>query len=350
MVKKAEQRDITLYTEYTGTTVASETAEIKTRVSGYIEKILFEPSTEIKKNQPLFLIEPEPYRVARDRALAQLDSAKANLRSIDSELKRLEEALESDAVSKLEVTQTIAERDQGIAAITQAKADLRKAEIDLSYTEIKSPIEGLIGRNFVDVGNLVGTEGSTLLATVVKIDPIYAYFDVNERTISKVLQRLGSIYPDKRKEKGHEVQAGALLFVEGREEPFEGYADYIDNQIDIDTGTIQVRAAFPNPKGLLLPGFFARVRLPGEKINNALLVEEIALSTDLGGRFLYLVGEDNLVEKRYVELGPLQDNGKRIILKGITDTDTFISKGIQKARPGLPVTPNFAGQGSTPNK
>jgi len=342
VVASAEARDVTLFREFTGNTVGTETVEIRARVSGFLESIDFEPSTLVKKGERLFVIEPAPYRAARDRADANLQSAEAALRRAESDLDRLQQAVRTNAVSEQEVTRALAERDQASASLLAAQASLRDAEIQLGYTSVKSPITGIIGRNLVDQGNLVGPGGDALLARVIQIDPMYAYFDVDERTVTEALQAIGGIDASRR-----EAEAGAALkeihlYVEGRAEPFVGTIDYIDNLVDPSTGTIQVRGVFPNPNGVLLPGFFVRVRIPVGERKGALVVPETALSTDLGGRYLLVVGADNVVSKRYVEPGPLEEDTLRVVLKGIEPSERFVTRGILKARPGLPVTPMTA--------
>lgn len=328
------QRDVTVFEEFTGTTEARRSVEIRARVQGYLEEIAYEPSSIVRAGQQLFVIEPEPYQAQRDRAQANLESAEAGLRRSESDLERLEQAVKTNAVSQQEVTRARAERDQASAALLEAEAALTIAEIQLGYTTVESPINGLVSRNLVDVGNLVGAGQATLLATVREIDPIYAYFDVSERFIARALADQGGHKdPDERpeypitlvlKETGYEV---------------EGMLDAIDNTVDPATGTIQVRGIFPNPEALLFPGFFVHVRVPGETIENAVLVEESALGTDLGGRYLMIVGDDNVVEKRYVAPGPLEEDMMRVILEGLSPGETYVSDGLQRARPGMPVTP-----------
>jgi RND family efflux transporter MFP subunit len=339
VVSTADTRDVTIFKEFTGNTVGFETVDIPARVTGYLESIDFTPSTTVREGRRLFVIEPEPYRAARERAEANLKSAEAGLRRAESDLERLEEAVKTNAVSQQEVTRARAERDQAEAAMLGAQSALRDAEIALSYTEITSPITGVIGRNLVDEGNLVGPGGNTLLARVIRIDPMYAYFDVDERTVVEVLQEIGGIDEQRRRADGDTALREIQLYIEGRDEPFVGVADYIDNQVNPATGTIQVRGVFPNPDGLLLPGFFVRVRVPADRVDGALVVPETALATDLGGRYLLVVGDDNVVTKRYIEPGPLEDDDMRVVLDGLETSDRFITRGLLKARPGLPVTP-----------
>ena len=259
----------------------------------------------------------------------------------ESDLDRLEQAVRTNAVSQQEVTRARAERDQASAAMLEAEAALTVAQIQLDYTTVESPIDGLVSRNFVDLGNLVGAGESTLLTTVRQIDPIYAYFEVSERFIAQILEERGG-------HSGPEEEGflPAILLLEETGLEIEGVIDSMENTVDAATGTIRVRGVFPNPDALIFPGFFVRVRLPGELLEDALLVEEIALGTDLGGRYLMIVGDDNIVERRYIEPGPLQPDQSRVILVGLAPGERYIVDGLQRARPGMPVTPSAAGSGS----
>ncbi len=340
-VATPQQRDVTVFQEFVGSTEAFKSVDIRARVQGFLDEMSFEPSSFVRKDQLLFVIEPEPYEAQRDRAAAGLKGAEAGLARAESDLDRLEQAVKTNAVSQQEVTRARAERDQASAALLQAQAELTNAEIQLEYTTVTSPIDGLVSRNFVDLGNLVGAGEATLLTTVRQIDPIYAYFEVSERFIAQALEQRGG---HKGPKDGGVVSATLLLEETGLE--IEGVIDSMENTVDAATGTIRVRGVFPNPDALIFPGFFVRVRLPGELLEDALLVEEIALGTDLGGRYLMIVGEDNVVERRYIEPGPLQPDQTRVILAGLAPGERYIIDGLQRARPGMPVTPSPAGSGS----
>jgi RND family efflux transporter MFP subunit len=340
-VATPEQRDVTVYQEFVGSTEAFRSVDIRARVQGFLDRMSFEPSSFVKKGQVLFVIEPGPYEAQRDRAAAGLKAAEAGLARAESDLDRLEQAVATNAVSQQEVTRARAERDQASAAMLEAQAALTVAQIQLDYTTVESPIEGLVSRNFVDLGNLVGAGEATLLTTVREIDPIYAYFEVSERFVAQALEQRGG---HKGPEDGGVMAATLLLEETGLE--IEGVIDSMENTVDVATGTIKVRGVFPNPDALIFPGFFVRVRLPGELLEDALLVEEIALGTDLGGRYLMIVGDDNVVERRYIEPGPLQPDQTRVILSGLAPGERYIIDGLQRARPGMPVTPSAAGSGS----
>ncbi len=337
VVSTATQRDVTIVHEFVGTTQARESVEIRARVQGFLEEINFEPSSYVRRGQKLFLIEPGPYKARLEQAEANMKSAEAGLQRTESDLDRLELAVQTNAVSEQEVTRARAERDQASAGLLQTQAALTNAQIDLSYTTIESPLNGLVSRNFVDLGNLVGGSEATLLATVRRIDPIFAYFEVSERFMAKTLEQRGG-HGDPGK--GEDLPATLLLKETGL--AIEGKVDAVDNTVDAATGTIQLRAIFPNPDNKIFPGFFCHVQLPGEELPNAVLVQETALGTDLGGRYVMVVGDGNVVERRYIEPGPLQEDNTRVILSGLEPGERYISEGLQRARPGMPVTPKEA--------
>ena len=345
VVTTPTQRDVTNYADFTGNTQAIQSVEIRARVQGFLEQVTFEPSSFVRTGQLLFVIERDPYIAAKDRAEADVLASEAALRRTESDLERLEEAVKTHAVSQQEVTRARAERDQAQAALLAAKAVLANVEIDLRYTKIRSPINGIISRRYVDRGNLVGGNQATLLAEVYNVDPIYVYFEVNEQVVAKFLDDHGGARP--RAEDVDEERFPVYVTVDGVDREFQGYLDYIDPATDPDTGTVQMRAVVPNEDARLLPGFFVRIRVPGELMEGALLVEETALSTDLGGRYLLLVDDESVVQKRYVEPGALQEDGLRVVLDGLATGERYIVKGLQRARPSLPVTPQPAGAETT---
>ena len=335
------QRDVTLFQKFVGTTQARESVEIRARVQGYLEEMAYEPSSFVRKGDLLFVIEQAPYQATRDRAEAGLKSAEAGLRRAESDLERLELAVRTNAVSQQEVTRARAERDQASASLLEAQAALTTAEIQFDYTTVESPISGLASRNYVDLGNLVGAGEATLLTTVRRIDPIFAYFEVSERFVAQVLEQRGGHTNPKTSE---EIPATLVLQETGLE--IEGKIDSVENTVDPATGTIQMRAVFPNSDAKIFPGFFIQVRLPGELLEDALLVEETALGTDLGGRSVLVVGDGDVVDKRYIEPGPLQEDKMRVVREGLEEGERYITVGLQRARPGMPVTPKSAGGGS----
>jgi RND family efflux transporter MFP subunit len=264
------QREVTVYQDFTGNTQAIESVKIRARVQGFLRSFHFEPATFVKKGDLLFVIEKEPYEAAKDQAQADLDASEAFLRRAESDLERLEQAVRTNAVSQQEVTRATAERDQARAALLAAKARLDKATIDLEYTEIYSPINGLISRHLVDPGNLVGRNEPTELATVFNVDPIYVYFEVNEQVVASFLDTMAGM--EGRERRSPEERTPAYVTMDQVDRVFEGHLDYIDPAADPDTGTLQVRAVLPNSDGRVLPGFFVRIRVPGRTLPDAVLV------------------------------------------------------------------------------
>jgi RND family efflux transporter MFP subunit len=326
------QQDVTRYYDFTGTLEAIESVEVRARVEGFLQTISFEPSADVKQGDPLFTIDPAPFRAALDAAEAELAAGRATLQQAQWDLQRMEELAERQATTPKEVQDARTAVAMADAAVMSAQAKVDRATLDLGYTDIRAPIDGRAGRNLVDAGNLVGAGERTLLTTVVKMDELYVYFRVPERIL---LERLAERSADQRREPNLAFSVG-LTNEEGF--PHEGELDYIDNTVDAATGTISVRGIVSNDENLLFPGAFVRVRVPGEVIQGAVLVSERAIGTDLGGKYVLVVGDDNVVEHRRVKLGQLHD-GMRVILEGLGPDDRYIVNGLQRARPGLPVTP-----------
>ena len=365
-------RDVQNYAEFTGTTRAVSSVEIRARVAGKLESVEFEPGSLVKKDQLLFVIEREGYKAARDHAAASLESAQAELASARSDEERISNAIENNAVSKQDLDQAIARRKMAEASVLSAKATLAAKELDYSYTMVRSPIAGRVGRNLVDPGNLVGNGDATLLTTVNQIQPIFVYFDAPERLVldfisisKRHVSRVGGDAKtgedEDSKESADEANDGKQATVDdttnaleddtqqiGRtfirlanEKTFqhEGHVDYIDNTVDPTTGTIEMRALLPNQKQSLFPGLFVRVRVMGGMLKNAVLVDERAAGTDLGGKYVLVLGEKNTVKQRYITLGAKQDDGMIVVEKGLDGTESYIVNGMLRARPGFPVTP-----------
>ncbi|MBU4606809.1 MAG: efflux RND transporter periplasmic adaptor subunit, partial [Proteobacteria bacterium] len=240
------------------------------------------------------------------------------------------------AVSEVDVIQAKAQEAEAIAQVQSADAQVERARIDYGYTHIHAPISGRVSRNLVDVGNLVGAGSTTKLTSIVMDDPIYAYFTVAEADVME--------YRDNQRDKelplndkGYPL---ANLGASNEENyPHKGYLDWIDNKVDTGTGTIQVRGVFPNADGVLLPGLFVRVQVPVGIIKDAILTEDRALGRDQRGTYLLVVDKDNVVQYRPVETGPLQSDGKVVILKGIKVDDVVVINGLQRVRPGAKCTP-----------
>jgi len=337
------RRDVTGFADFNGTMRAIEAADVRARVPGILESIEFTPSTVVSEGDLLFVIERAQYQAERNEAEAALRSADARLALAESDLERVTMAAQTDAVSEQDVDRATARRDEAAAAVLSAQARLDRAELDLGYTLVRSPIDGLVSRNLVDVGNLVGVGEPTLLTAVNRMDPIFVYFEVPEILILELLKLISE---ERRAGVAEEVEKETegrtrVLVGLADEEGFshEGLIDYIDNTVNPTTGTLQTRAVIPNPDLLLFPGIFVRARLLGGTIPNAILVEERAVGSDIGGKYVYVIGEENIVEQRYIEVGFKQEDGTVTVTDGLEGDETYIVEGLLRARPGLPVTP-----------
>jgi RND family efflux transporter MFP subunit len=331
-VARPVQKDVQLYYPFTGRTVAVERVEIRARVQGFLEKIHFNDSADVVKDQELFTIEPRPYQASLERAQALLESRQAALKLAEANYARAKLLIDKRAISQQELEVMEAELSQAAAAISAAKAEVHNAQIELDYTSVLSPIDGRIDRSQVDVGNLVGGGEDTLLATVNRLDPIEAYFDIDERTLLKILDGRDRTNRENR----DEWPPVYLARQNDADYPFAGQIDFIDNEVDPDTGTIIARGLFPNKEEKLVPGFFVRLRVPTKVSPGALLVNERAIGTDMNGKYVLVVAKENLVELRRVELGPM-DGSMRVITSGLSAEDQVIVEGVQRARPGMPV-------------
>ena len=335
------QRDVTVFSEHLGSTRAFESVEVRARVTGELEKISFEPSTIVQEGVTLFVIEPRQYKAERDAADAALKSAEADLARTESDLQRVEQAVKTNAVSQSDVDLARANRDMARASVLSAKSALDRAELQYSYTQVRAPITGQVGRNLVDRGNIVSGAEGTLLTTVNRMQPMFVYFDAPEEVVLRALRNmdLTTEIDQSRLERQETTMAQVATLIDD-DFPFSGPIDYVSNTVDAATGTIQLRAVLPNEELSLFPGLFVRVRIPIQLLEDAVLVREQALGTDLGGRYVYVVGNDNLVERRYVQLGVVEPDGMVPILEGLDGSETYIVEGLLRARPGMPVTPD----------
>jgi multidrug efflux system membrane fusion protein len=330
-----EQREVVEFGEFTGRTQASDIVEIRARVQGYLEPIEqpFEEGGPVESGQLLFRIEQAPFRAKVDAANARLAQAQAALKLANANLARAEKLVASGTVTQEEYQTRLAERDAAQADTMAAEAQVKQATIDLGYTELLSPVKGIAGERIVDPGNLVGGAQNTLLTTVRRVDPMHVYFDVSERDVLEILEQY--------RQSGREFDRSSApkVFLQLTDEkgyPHEGFIDFLDNQVDSETGTAMVRGVFDNAELFLYPGLFVRLRIPRGKPKPAILIEERAIGTDLGGKYVLTVGHDNMVSRTYVELGQL-DRGMRVVTSGLAAEQKYIVAGIQKARPGLPV-------------
>jgi RND family efflux transporter MFP subunit len=339
-VSRPAQQPVTDYLYLTGNTQAVDQVQLDARVEGFLTSIHFKDGDSVKKGDQLFLIEPDTYKARFQQAEGQLAAAQAQLLRASQEYDRQLSLLKQNATAKSEVEKWKAERDAAEANIVEAKAGLELARINLGYTRVAAPFDGRMDRHLVTPGNLVGAGKPTALANITRMDPIYAYFTLNERDLVRLMGRAGEKGQATYKERALPVFAG-ITGEEGY--PLEGRFDFASTGLDPNTGTILLRAVFsnpPSPSGVhnLVPGMFVRLRIPIDVREKALLVSERALGVDQGGRYLLVVNDKDVVEQRPVKVGA-DVNGMRVIEEGLKADDWVVVSGIQRARPGAKVTP-----------
>ena len=336
-VAKALSTEITEWDEFIGRLAAPESVEIRARVSGYLAEIHFQEGSDVKAGDLLFTIDRRPYQAVVDRTQADVERAQVRLELAKMEAKRAKALIESKAIAVEEIDQRNQALAEAEASLRSARATDAQARLDLEFTELRSPISGRIGNVLITQGNLIqgGTNNSnaSVLTTIVSVDPIHCYIDVDEQSALKYreLRRLG------QRASALDEQIPAEMALANEEGyPHKGVIDFVDNRLDPGTGVIRSRALFPNPGGLMAPGFFARVRIPGSGKYSGLLVQDNAIGSDQGKPFIYVVGADDVVKQAPVELGPMHE-GMRVVKNGITKDDRIIVNGMALVRNGTKV-------------
>jgi len=341
-VSQPVKRDVTDYIDYTGRTDAVNSVDIRPRVTGYLVKMPFTEGSEVKKDDLLFEIDPRPYQAQLDQAEGQVELNRAHLRLAQADNVRAKGIAKTPgAISQQDLDTYQAKEEEAIAALAASIANLETYKLNRQFCEITSPIDGEVSRYFFTLGNLANQD-TTLLTTVVSLDPIYAYFDVDERTLLELRNAINS----GKLEVAGPGEIPMLMGLQGEEGyPHSGLINFVNNRVDPYTGTITLRGVFANPKPangvrLLSPGLFVRVRVPIGKPHPALLVTDRAVGTDQDRKYLYVVDAQNKVQYRKVQLGALQEDGLRVITEGIEPDDWVIVTGLQMARPGATVSPD----------
>lgn len=331
-------KQVRQWDDFTGRVSAIETVELRPRVSGYVERVAYQEGQEVKKGDLLFVIDQRRYRAELNRAQADLERARSEARLAQSQDARAQTLLEAKAISREEFDTRKAATAQGNAAVRAAEAAVASAQLDLQFTQVRSPIDGRAGRAVVTEGNLAQAD-STLLTTLVSQDPMYVYFESDEQSFLRYqeLARKGE-----RTRTQNPVRVG-LASEQGY--PHEGTVDFIDNQVDPATGTIRARAVLPNPDRIFTPGLFARVQLEGSAEFKAMLIDDKAVLTDQDRKYVYVLGPKNTAVRKDVVLGRTI-GGLRVVEKGLAANDKVIVHGVQKVFfPGMPVAPKQIAMG-----
>jgi RND family efflux transporter MFP subunit len=335
------EREVVDFEDFTGRTAAVESVEIRSRVTGYLRKVCFHEGAEVKKGDLLFEIDPRPFQAKHDQTLAQIKLREADLTFRKAELDRNSRLLDKNAVSRSDYDQSLAMHSQATAAVAAAQASAEETKLDLEFTRLYSPIDGEISRAHITQGNLVNAD-QTLLTTIVSVDPMYVYFDIDEPTALRLAREIRE-----GKTKVRDIEQVPIWMKLADEEGFshEGFLNFAENRVDSDTGTIEIRGVFKNPKParggrVLTPGLFVRVHVPVSEPYKAILVPERALMTDQGQKYLLIVNEKNQVEDRPVTLGQLE-GGMRVIRGGLQPTEHVIISRLQYVRPGMTVVPQL---------
>ena len=330
-------RELIEWDEYTGRLEAVDSVEVRARVSGYLESIRFKDGQILKKGDLLFVIDPRPYQAELDGAEAELKLAQARLELAKNNLARAKRLLSAGIISEEEADTRSSDERVAQATVEQSEASVEATKLNVEYTQVTAPISGRISRKLVTEGNLInGGTGGTLLTTIVSLDPIYCYAEADEQSYLKYTR----LAQEGKRPSSRQVRNPAYLALADETGfPHKGYVDFVDNQLDPNTGTIRGRGIFPNPDLTLTPGLFARIRIPGSGKYEAILIPDEAIGSDQSQRFIMIVNNQNTTEYRKVVLGPLV-NGLRVIREGLKPEDWVIVKGLQRvARPGVKIDP-----------
>ena len=334
------QRTVTDWDEFTGRFNAVEQVDVRARVTGFVMSVDFKDGAIVRKGDLLYTIDPRQYEAAAEQAQGQLDDAKAKVDLAQKELERATTLIKTQAISENIVDQ----RNQALAgaqaAQLQADGALKQAKLNVEYTKVVAPITGRVSRHLVSVGNLVqGSEsGATLLTSIVSLDPIHVYFDVDER----IYQRNSRLWFEGKRPSSRDTPNPVQITLTGETRPsHDGKMDFLDNRFDVGTGTLRERAIVDNHDLSILPGQFARVRVIASAPYEGLLIPDAAVASDQSRKIVFVVNADNVVEARPVTLGPL-DDGLRVIKEGLKADDRVIVDGLQRARIGAKVAPHEA--------
>lgn len=341
IVANPVEREVVAYLTYTGVIEASETVDLRARVQGFLESINFQPGQRVKKGDVLFVIDKRQFRAEVERASAAVDAQAAALDGAENDARLARELADQHAGPEIDAIIKAARRDVAKAELSKARAQLTEARLNLEYCDVIAPIDGRISRNYVDVGNLVGRGEPTLLAQIVQATPAFVSLDVSEADVLAVRRAREEAGVVPKGEPGQispgQWQPCELALSDESEFNSKGRVDYVDPQMNAQTGTLVVRTRYENTDEKLLPGLFSRVRFPMSS-RRSMLAPEAALLSDQQGRYALIVNEKDEVEARRVTIGVL-DGTMRVVEEGLEPDDRVIVLGVLKARPGSKVTP-----------
>lgn len=334
-------RDAIDYEVFTGRTDAVSTVDVRARVSGYLTKVNFKDGDLVKQNDLLYEIDPRPFQATLDQAKGEVETLEAQKKLLAIQVARYTDLASKGAGSQQDLDQYMAQQAENVGQLKTAAAKVASAQLNLEFTRVTSPITGKISRTYLTIGNLVNADTS-LLTTVMSIDPMYAYFNIEEPVMLRIQKLLRDGVITSKDRRDVEMRVGLADDVE-RAFPLRASLDFVNNTVDAQTGTIQVRCALANPHQppappLLTPGLFVRIRLPVGPKHRVLLVNERAIGTDQGRKFVYALDEHNKIVYRGVKLGLLFD-GLQAVEDGLKDNERIVVNGLQRVRPGIEVRP-----------
>lgn len=336
VVEKSGMQDVEIFGEYVGRIRARQFVEVRARVEGYLEKMLFEEGKRVERNQPLFLINHDLYRARVDKAAAQLKKDQAQELKTERDVERLRPLYEQNAASQLDLDNAVAAYESAKANVAMSKADLAQAELELGYTTVRSPISGFISERYVDVGTLVGTGSKSLLATVVESDTVLVDFSLTALDYLRSQQR--NVRLGEQDSSRSWQPSVTVTLADNSVYPEKGLVDFAEPQVDPKTGTFGVRAAVANPERKLLPGQFTKVKLLLDVRENAIVVPVKAVAIEKGGAHVYVMRRDSTAEKRLIETGP--EFGNYVVVeRGLGPDEMVVTEGYHKLSPGVLLAP-----------
>lgn len=331
-VAKPQVKDITLTKEYPGYLTSEQTVNLVARVNGTLQSISFSPGSRIRQGQVLFVIEPTIYKDNVTQAEAALKTAKAQLEYSRNNYSRMKEALKSDAVSRIQVLQSESNVAEGIAAVSNAEAALNTAHTNLNYCYIRAPFDGTISKNTMDVGNYIsGAVQPVTLATIYKDNRMYTFFNVSDNQWLSMLMNAAG-----KKELPKTV---TLRLGKDGSQTYPATLDYLSPNVDLNTGTLNIRANLDNPQGVLKSGLYVSITLPYDEQTQAVLVPDASIGTDQLGKYVYVINDSNIVNYRHIVIGQMVNDTMRQVVKGLSPQDRYVTKALMKVREGMKVKP-----------